>query len=225
MKFQTLNDKKMFLLELGKIDLLSEVTNIWEPTPEMIELFISKRKEILPSIRDFRKSQNAKAGWRKNRAHIMSGIRKFHKSTKGKRFHRSLGTYLSTHEFYTEGIKLSENKYGILGIAEFLKAISSSITHMMIEAQYYMPMDEAIGYEIMLEDMILNLTSIINKVLKGLDLDLEDCEVVCVLIDPDTVMEELVKQNYNADNVKRIYESMIGDTETSLLSIYKKMFN
>lgn len=150
MKFASLQDKKIFMVELGEIDHLDKITDEFKPSDEMIELLIKRRKKLFGQLRDFRKSQNTKAQWRKNRYKLMKGIKTFHKSTAGKKFHRSLGRFLATRDNYTSGSLLGTRE----GLSETLKALSSVKTHGYIEIEYYHSLNEEIEYWIFMEEMI-----------------------------------------------------------------------
>ncbi len=85
-KFKTLQDVQMFLADVGKYSDIATATLDYKPTADLEELYIKARKSIIPKLKDFRKSQNAKQSWRANRYNIMKGIHSFHSSTTGNRY-------------------------------------------------------------------------------------------------------------------------------------------
>lgn len=161
MKFQTIEDKKLFLIEIGKVSLLETIDDTWEPTEELMEMYVQKRKELVPKLRDFRRSQAAKGSWRSNRYKFMKGIRRFHSSTKGKRMHRALGDFLATRESFIDATPFHP------GIFEALKAISSLKTHAFIELEYYQPVDEYIEFTEMVEQLIPLVARVDESFIKG----------------------------------------------------------
>ena len=185
MKFQNNEDKKMFLVELGKVALLESVNDSWEPSPELLELYISKRKELIPGLRNFRRSQASKGAWRSNRYNFVKGIRRFHKSTKGKRMHRALGDFLATREAFLE----KEHHFDH-GIYEVLKSISSLKTHAFIELEYYQPVDEYLEFTELLEELIPMIARVDSSFLKGtLQIGEEDLELLHRMVDIDSLIE------------------------------------
>lgn len=219
MKFKSLDDKKMFLLEIGKMDLFSIVDDKWEPSNELVELFIKKRRDLIPKMKDFRRSQTTKQSWRHNRHGYMKGIKKYHSSTSGKRMHRSLGRFLSTNDF-EESYKKLEG-YELVGLADLLKAISSSVTHMFIESEYFMPTDEQINYESMVEHIVPKLLELQKKIMVGSDLTSEDIEMIAIIADPESVINE-IQNNYNVkkEDILLVYEKLSNDENLSMTEVY-----
>ena len=154
MKFQSVEDKKYFLLELGRVDLLGKVTEEWEPEEELVELFIKRRKKLLQRLKDFRKSQIQKANWRRERWKYLRGIRRFHRSTAGKRFHRALGRFIATRTFRVGKAGERSRTLSTFEAAEVLKALTSAKTHAYIELEYYMPLNEELDYLLFLEELV-----------------------------------------------------------------------
>ena len=142
MKFLTEIDKQLFDLEL-KVSGLT------------IDEFIKRRKQRIKRLKDFRRKQNTKSQWRKLRPEMLKGIRKFHKSTRGKAFHRDLGRYLATKDFST----LSYESY------ELVKPLSSVLTHASIEFDYYFPIeDDYIDYFTFFDFLCEEVTTILKDV-------------------------------------------------------------
>lgn len=154
MKFKSKLDKQFFLSEINRLDLLESLTDDWQPTDDLVEVFLQSRDNILHPLKDFRKSQNMKQQWRHNRYGLMRGIKNFHKSTEGKRFHRALSDYLVRK---TANQKMKDNTLLAMtqeSLIESLKAISSLRTHIYIEHAYYHPLNEQIDLQLLSEDVI-----------------------------------------------------------------------
>lgn len=189
MKFQCLQDKKLFLIELDRLDLLDSVTETWEPSKELLEKYDDKRGNIVPKFRDFRKSQTTKQAWRHNRYNYMKGIKKFHRSTQGKRMHRTIGDFLATHEQY-KGANIFK-----MEVLEGLKAISSFKTHCYIELQHYLPMEEYIEVSEMAESLVLLESRINDNFIKGaLNIDKDDLELLYRLADEDELVSAFARK-------------------------------
>lgn len=171
MKFLSDVDAQMFLVEIGEIKDIASVNKNFCPTETMIESFISKRTGLVDKLKDHRRSQDAKAQWRTNKHTMMKGIKTFHKSTEGKRFHRNLGTFLATRFTGRGGDrKVSE-------MCEFLKAVSSAKTHLLIELTYYHSLDEQVELESLVFDFAQPyFKNIEDKVIAGEELSEDEQE-------------------------------------------------
>jgi hypothetical protein len=213
MKFKSDLDRSLFLLELGQPDS----TDIETLSEEVTETFIKRRRKLIGKLRDFRKSQDNKASWRRFRFKMYKGLKTWHKSTKGKRFHRQLGRFLAT--------KMTENLDKVeLERYETLKALSSLHTHMYIEGEYFRPsIDEDVDYETMVEYSLPLLTSLELKILeyKYADISPDEIEIVLRLTEESEVTSALSALT-NSDQSK-IKESLkafsIDEDQTYGLSL------
>ena len=57
MKFNSKEDIKLFLIEAGRFDLVSKVTDAYSPSDDLLEIIIKKRKKSVPSLKNFKKSR------------------------------------------------------------------------------------------------------------------------------------------------------------------------
>ena len=140
MKLREIKDRALFLADVARLDLLNEDDESLDIPPELSELFIKHRKPLIKKMVDFRKSQLSSSSWRASRWSHLIGIKKWHRSVEGKRFHRSLGRFLSTRipREGTLGLQSAGDTFESLGSqSETLKAISSVRTHLYINLDYY----------------------------------------------------------------------------------------
>jgi hypothetical protein len=168
MKFLNDLDAQRFCVEIGRLDLVDSVTESFVPEQDMLVEFITRRKGLVKSLKSFRRSQSTKASWRSNRYQFMQGIRKFHKSTQGKRFHREMGRFLATR--FT-GDKSQDRKVAseVLSVYEAgaaLKALSSMKTHCFISLEYFHPLEEEVALWEFLEALVPVIASVEAKVLE-----------------------------------------------------------
>jgi hypothetical protein len=158
MKFSSVADVQMFLLEIGAS--LNECRHInshlYEPTNEQLDTFIKSRKPLISSIKNSKKSSDQKYNWLKNRSKLMRGISRFHKSADGKKFHRKLGRFLATR--VTEGYENSFYEKN-----DYLIGLNSLKQHLLIELSYYKPILEAVETEVMIMDYALPLIKDIEE--------------------------------------------------------------
>lgn len=162
MKFKDLNDKLLFLTEINRVDLISDINEKWSPDKELTEIFLKKRKDNLNKHKDFRRSQSAKMGWRHNRYNIMKGIKIFHKSTEGKRFHRNLARFLVLKDRY-KGM-FDSTQYN-----EALVNLSSYETHILLELEYYHTLSETLDYYEFVDYSIPIINTIKSKIREKLN--------------------------------------------------------
>lgn len=181
----------MFLTEVGKLDIITKVSQDYKPEEELVEIYINRRRSIVPKMKSFRRSQASKESWRQNRYKYMSGIKRFHKSTEGKQLHRSLGRFLATRDLRT-GYSRNNESFTIHEVCEVLKAISSLKTHCFIEHQYYMSVDEQVDYEIMTEELLPVVNRIEEAIVHGQLIDTQDLEFLSRMITPQVIADEMV---------------------------------
>lgn len=181
MRLRTPGDRVLVLSELG-LPLTSDL----EITNEEFQKIRDKRP-------DWRKSKDQKAAWRRNRRSIMRGIKKFHKSTSGKKFHRQLARYAATRLSRKSSLHEVD-----LTSDDFLTAVSSMRTHMYIDLGYYKPLVEELEYLELLEYVIPILNEVELKFIsrKYSELTAEELDVLLNLISTE-VFEELFDVKVN----------------------------
>lgn len=214
MKFLTTDDISLFLVEIGRVDLLEQVDSDFVVPQELVELFIKRRRELLHRIKDFRRSQAAKGSWRRNRNKYTKGIRRFHKSTAGKQFHRAMARFLVTRTF--EGIDRNE---AITDMSEILKALSSATTHIFIELDYFHPISEEIDYQIFVEDSVNILDRIRRRIMSNEDLSRDDEDFLFAITETSSIVRAFSdKTNLSIGEVESMWnsarESLIQEGKT-----------
>jgi len=200
MRLRDSSDKLSFLIEVDRVDLLDQ-----EIPDELFEKFIKQRKEIVPKLKEISKSQAQRRNWRVNRRKIMKGIRKFHRSTKGKKFHRQLGRFLANRSVIpkSELFKNRKSKRVIFGenIQDLLTAISSVRTHLYIDLGYYKTLDEEVEYNLVLDEVLPTLDSVERKLRLDEDIDELEYETLLRLIDSE-ILEELFNVKIDEDKLE-----------------------
>jgi hypothetical protein len=193
-KFHTLTDLHHFLVEMDKIDLISEAKDLSYPISEdLVELYVQRRKGVISKLKNFRKSQSSKEAWRGNRRKYMSGIKSYHRSTQGKRHHRAMGRFLATRNTRDNNYKREslDSVDMISEISEVLKALSSLRTHLYIEHEYYHPVDEQVEFELLIEDLVDQTVTIERKIVMSEVLSEIDLNLLLDLTDLSVLAEEL----------------------------------
>ena len=210
MKFRDLKDAHLFLLEIGKASLIESVKDSsWYPEEELIQEFISARRALIPKLKDFRKSQTSKENWRKNRYNMMKGIKSFHKSTDGKKFHRSLGRYLATR--IAKSGRYNENyddKY------EALKGVSSLRTHLYIDSGYYKSLEEQIDFELFMDEVVpVTLTEELNIYKDNCLVNEQDLDILCRAVTLEDLLKEycsVIGKEYSEEMSQKFTDGLVN---------------
>ncbi len=133
----------------------------WEAGSDT-DKFINRRKGIISQLKDFRKKQDSKHAWRANRWKTLVGIRRFHRSTQGKKFHRMLGRFLANR--YTRDKRDNEYRENY----DLSIALSSLQTHATLELGYFIPsVLETVEYEEFVDYITEELGHIYTSITNG----------------------------------------------------------
>jgi len=161
MKFKSVVDEQVFRSE-------------WLKSGLSLDEFLVKRGELELGLVDWERSQRQKQNWKKYRWKYLKGIRNFHSSTVGKKFHRNLGRFLATRETETllkayQREKEAERELRGLNLRkvqenlEFLIAVLSAGVHALIEERYYRAsVDEAVDYKLFLEELLGKMKEVLD---------------------------------------------------------------
>lgn len=207
MKFREDQDKIIFLVECDQPVPSSLDLTSWEPTEEMKSLFIKKRAEIIPRMKSFRRSQATKAQWRRDRYKLMQGIGDFHRSTAGKRFHRSMGRFLALRDFGDmslfrrdtrdddEALMLKPVHLSSEDRGSFLKALSSIRTHLFIESEYYMPLSQQVAFDFLLEEVVDAFSRLERSIIYFEEMNSDDIDLLVRMVNQEDLIASLVAES------------------------------
>jgi len=202
MKFKTKEDAQLFVIEVGRVDLVTKVDENYEPGDEIREIFIKKRRGLVSRLKDFRKSQNTKKQWRENRYKIMKGIKSFHKSIKGKKLHRSMARFLATREF---GKK--REAFDWENICEFMKGLSSLKTHVFIEGEYMHSLEEELSFRIFVDEALGTINRVEKNILHGEELADDDYEFILRIVESSALIKSLAeKTGKTVEEIENMWE-------------------
>jgi len=228
MKFASKHDAQMFLTEIGRIDLIREVDQDFKPTDDMLEIFVKIRRTLVPGLRNFRKSQVSKEQWRKNRYKLLKGIKRFHRSTKGKRMHRAIGRFLATRDSSLGSFKRKANEYlEIHDVCEILKALTSVKTHNYIEFEYYHTVDEEVLYQIFTEELLPAIDRMEKALIstKG-TITKEDLDFLTRIVEPNALFHELSEVfGASYDDIKKYFDHILESMNEDAVGTYLDCLN
>lgn len=210
-KFRNEKDRIAFLVESGRVELMEVSLDDWPK--DLGEIFFKKQRDRATQLVDFRKSQQSKRMWRQNRWKMMSSIHKFHRSIKGKRFHRSLGRFLATRVFAPKKMNTVVSLR-----AESLKAISSLRTHLYIESEFYMPFEESAEFMIFFEYAVPLLAQMENKLFEYRveDIEADEIELLLRLVEQKEIRKACVSLGAEDHLIECYDQACVSDNTDGL---------
>jgi len=174
MKFKTEKDKVLF------------------EALELDEKVIRKKLHLVRKRIDRKKQRSMKNQWRRNKHKLLKGLKKWHNSTQGKRFHRALGRFNALRED-NEVVNISFDR-----VTDALFALSSIETHLYLELKYYENDIESLSDFLEIIDMFFEEEAYLKKVL------LNAYITGVILLEDLNRIKDLV--NFFIDPLKYFYE-------------------
>ena len=218
MKFKSITDAKLFLVDCNEYSLVDTVTENYEPDSELLEAFIKRRRQLVDKVKDFRKSQTAKQNWRHYRKKYMDGIKAFHRSTDGKRFHRNLGRFLASR------ITDEDFKPSYTELVEYLKSLSSLPTHLLVDLAYYKTTEAQCTYEELLDESFPIIYRVLNKMYYAdFFINESDMDMLLRLTDSKELCKSLKEKcpNLNTDKLSEALNNKTSEiTYLEVINIY-----
>jgi len=168
---------------------------------ELDEATIIKKLQLVKKSIDKKKSRDGKNNWRRNKTTLKKGIKKWHKSTNGKRFHKALGRFNA----------LRENA-GLDVITDALFGINSIETHLVLELKFYESDIEALSQFLEIFQQFNESTTLFKQnlteaytsgVLKS-DIKEEISELFEFFLDPKMYYYTLRELNNKSNNILEI---------------------
>ena len=195
MKFNTTLEAQSFMTDVKAFDKLTSASESYVPTTEELKSFIKKRTPLVKKIKDHRKSVTQKSNWRKNRHKMMVGIKAFHRSVDGKRFHRRLGKFIATR-ITRKKTNVTENLFSTLMAKQnSLKGLTSAKQHLFVELEYYHTLDEQVEIEELIIDYALPLFRDIEvKIVSGEELNDNDMNFLFDITDHSAIISALAEK-------------------------------
>ena len=207
-----------FLNEHDRVGLLSELGYAPDtpfdnlPVEELHE-FIKRRSGLIRGAKNASVSKKAKRSWKKNRKAHMKGIKKFHKSTAGKRMHRQMGRFLATR-ITKRGVQSSRMLRESL-----LKAVSSLRTHLYIENETYQSIQEQRDLGLLMDHVVPTLLDIEQRwwslsedeLLVDVDdmsLNEDEFELLAALTHPRAFQAALIEQGIAENDIKVVQDTL-----------------
>lgn len=173
---------------------------------EVVNLGISRIRKLITPLKDVRKSRAAKTSWKRHRHNFMAGIKRFHKSTEGKRFHRTLGNYLAIKDTAMGNLRTDRTRNEDL---ELLKSVNSALTHGVIELEYFEGLYENLEYEMFYEESFFKtLQSIVNKISNSEDLVPAEIDYLYRIVDESCMLQAIA--NHNKKSLEEVLKEFMS---------------
>lgn len=161
--FESSVDRLKFVIEEGFEKVFEDESDTLKL--EIKENHLKNRLKKRRVLKDYRKSIATTNQWRSNRNRFMRGIKRFHKSTKGKQLHRVLSRHNATRDYKTRH-----------SLIESAVALNSMRVHVLIGCKYYSSIDEEVDYEMFVEKALSYIDPLIKKfdfaILEGNEINL-----------------------------------------------------
>jgi hypothetical protein len=217
MKFKTVEDKYSFLVEIKRLELFEKVNDDYTPDDKLLELFFNKEQSLFKQLKDKKKSRSMESAWRHHRYKFMKGIGTFHKSTKGKRFHRELGRFIATHSF-DKGFLFSKSE-SFHKVYSYLKPVTSILTYFIIDLEYYHPLPESVDLHLTFTDTALLVDRMKEHFLLRKDIDEDDYDFLIRLTETNAQINAFAEKSGKS---KETVEKMWNEIKKSLIDDGKK---
>lgn len=214
LKFRTSQNILSFFIDSGMMDDMKEEFLETLLVPDnVIKVGAERIRGLINPLKDFRRSQSSKTSWKRHRYNFMKGINRFHKSTKGKRFHRTMAKHLALKDTSKGMLVTARESFSDL---DFLKSVSSALTHGVIELEYYENLYDNREFELFYEDEFSEvLQDIIRNLSKGDDLDETQVDYLFRLVEPEAMITAIFNTCEKTD-IEKI-KTFVESTERSLI--------
>lgn len=213
MKFASKLDVQTFLIEIQALDKISSVDESYKASVDEVTNFLKARNPLVKKLKDHGKSSKQKANWRKNRTGMMKGIKAFHRSVAGKRFHKKLGRFLATRIFRPKRSKSEAHLSMLQDRQEFLVGLNSAKQHLLIELEYFHQLQEQVELEDFITDYAFPYFRIIeDKIIQ--DEELTDDELVFLMdiVENNALINSLAtKSGQTFAQIEKLWDSISND--------------
>jgi hypothetical protein len=236
MRFESLTDIHLFLTYIGRLDLVGNVSESFKPDDKMMELFIKRRTSVIPGLKNFRKSQIAKSQWRRNKYEMLKNMRKFHKSTAGKKFHRNLGNFLATRIFQSTKSTNGILKTGLQAesFLDTLKSLSSLRTNLYIFSENFQTVRDQVDYELYLEAILPSIFRIESGFCSGkpYSIEPEDLDKLLYCIPENVILGCCATRDMDTSKIDEdefselftVFENQIQKNDETYLEVIRYLF-
>lgn len=190
MKFLDKHELNLFFIESGNFQKINSEEVEFEPDSEMLEGIFIKRQDRKASLPSFRKSQDTEGQWRGMRYKMLSGIRRFHKSTEGKRQHRAMARFLANREIRPSIkdqsiLSMQERSLLITELDNFVQDLSD------FHEKYFHPIDDYFDLFTIRQSIVNMCEGIISNLISPLPLNDDQNDFIEFLVEEDNLISAI----------------------------------
>lgn len=224
LKFSTKLHVLTFLSEIQDFETLKDYENIdegYQPTNEQLSSFLKARTPLAKKMKDYRKSSNQKDNWRENRYKMMKGIKAFHKSVEGKRFHKRMGRFLATRIIRKKEKTNEEMEYQMLMAKQsYLKGLNACKQHLFVELEYFHQLEEHVELEELLIDYAIPMFQRVEeKILHDQELNEDELTFMFDLTENKAVLQAFAdKSGKSFAEIEKMWNSISKSLEKQNIS-------
>lgn len=201
MKFNSELDVLTFLSEIQDFEAMKEegLDENFKPTNEQMQSFLKARTPLVRKMKNYRKSSDQKVSWKDNRYKMMKGIKAFHKSVEGKRFHKRLGRFLASRIVRRNEPKKKneEMEYEMLiSKQSHLKGLNACKQHLFVELEYFHQLEPHVELEEFLVDYAIPLFQMVEqKILHDEELSEDELTFVFDITEAKTIIQSFADKS------------------------------
>lgn len=229
MKFLDAHELNLFFVESGKVSKINtEDFTSYEPDVDLLEGIFIKRQERKKSMApDHRKGADTEGQWRGMRYKMLKGIRRFHKSTEGKRQHRAMARFLVNKDFRpnlktSSILSMQEKSHLVTDLDNYVLAITE------FQKGYFHPIDDhfdLVAIKNILTDMC---EALISCLISPHNISEEQAEFIDCLVEPGNIIEVLAESlGKTTSEVSVIWEKekaeLVTETTEMEIDFYSKL--
>jgi hypothetical protein len=187
MKFLDKYELNLFFIESGNCQKINSEEVEFEPDSEMLEGVFIKRQDRKASLPSFRKSQDTEGQWRGMRYKMLSGIRRFHRSTEGKRQHRAMARFLANREIRPSLkdqsiLSMQERSLLITDLDNFVQDLSD------FHEKYFHPIDDYFDLFVIRKSIVNMCEEIISNLISPLPLNEDQNDFIEYLVEENSLV-------------------------------------
>jgi hypothetical protein len=201
LKFLDGYEFKLCLIESGLVKDIHEDMETYNLPEQILEGLFIKRQKHVNGLRDHRKASDTESQWRGMKYKMVSAIRRFHKSTEGRRLHRKMSRFLATREPLAS-MRLSDIKERNDLISEIDNLVGGLNEFYY---NYYHHSDDLNDLFTLREDVLDKSTDIINKLIFNNPLDESDVDFFKTLTNTESIIDHL-KEFYPESNIQEEWD-------------------
>lgn len=194
MRYLDAHELNLFFVEAGDVSKINtEDYSSYEADVDLLEGIFIKRQDRKSSLPGHRKSSDTEGQWRGMRYKMLKGIRRFHKSTEGKRQHRAMARFLVNREFRPDVrnstmLSMQERSLLITDLDNYVQALED------FSSDYFHPIDDYFDLGPIKECVISMCEGIISCLISPDALNSDQADFIVSIVEPGSIIEVIAEE-------------------------------